>query len=526
MCSALRADYQKETDLPYEDSLTGLFNNGFFQVALDREVKRSQRHGRSFTVALIDVDAFSVYNRRHGSEQGDRTLRDFARLLQENMRQADLVARYSGDVFAAIFVESDSVSSRVATERIRSLMEQLTGGDLTISAGLATFPTDGSTSDGLFQKAQEALRKAKIRGKNRVYSFEKKPKRFSAEGKGVVLVVDDRPRDVELFEALLLPLNYEVVKASSGEEALDLLDRVDVDLVLLDSMMSGMTAYEICRRIKANESTHIVPVILMTTPGDSVNKVEAIEAGVEDFLTKPPGKAELHARTRSLIRLKELRSSLSNIENVLFTLANAVEAKDSCTQGHVERVANLAVSLGRRIGLSEEEIDALRFGGILHDIGKIGVSEHILNKPGPLNGREWEIIKGHCDLGDKICVPLQSTLGAALDVIRHHHEKLDGSGYPDGLRGEEISLPARVMAVVDIFDALVTDRPYRERMPKEQALSVLHQEARAGKLDAWVVECLQELVGANPEISDGEVVVSNGGRIDTEIAENMFSHLQ
>ena len=124
--------------------------------------------------------------------------------------------------------------------------------------------------------------------------------------------------------------------------------------------------------------------------------------------------------------------------------------------------------MGRRMGLAEEEIDALRFGGILHDIGKIGVAEHILNKPEPLSGREWEIVKGHCDLGDKICIPLQSTLGAALDVIRHHHEKLDGSGYPDGLKGEEISLPARVMAVVDIFDALVMDRPYRKRLLKKR----------------------------------------------------------
>jgi len=176
-------------------------------------------------------------------------------------------------------------------------------------------------------------------------------------------------------------------------------------------------------------------------------------------------------------------------------LANAVEAKDAYTQGHVERVSSLALAIGRKMGLWEREIEALRYGGVLHDIGKIAISEAILNKPGPLDPKEWEIMKGHTEAGQRICLPLKKNLGRALNVIQHHHEKLDGSGYPHGLKGEEIPIEARIMAVVDIYDALVTDRSYRKKMEKEKAFEILRQKVREGKLDKKVVELLIETVG-------------------------------
>jgi len=189
-----------------------------------------------------------------------------------------------------------------------------------------------------------------------------------------------------------------------------------------------------------------------------------------------------------------MNNSLINIEKVLFSLANAVEAKDRYTQGHTTRVAELAMSLGEKVGLDEKEMEALRIGGMLHDIGKIGIPENILNKPGPLDGAEWELMKQHSDIGHKICRPLGKTLGMALEVIRHHHEKLDRSGYPDGLGAQQISMAARIMAVVDIYDALTTERPYRQALSSEEALQVLKKEAEAGKLDPKVVGDLFKLV--------------------------------
>ena len=224
-------------------------------------------------------------------------------------------------------------------------------------------------------------------------------------------------------------------------------------------------------------------------------KVRGIEAGADDFLTKPANREELLARTRALIRVRELNKNLVSVENALFSLASAVEAKDNYTLGHTQRVSNLAVALGKRLRLGEKQIFSLRLGGILHDVGKIGIAEEILNKPGKLDEHEWEIMKSHPEIGYRICLPLKSTLGIALDVVRHHHEKLDGSSYPDGLQGDQISLAARIMCVVDIYDALVTERPYRAAMPKQKAIDILEEEVKLGKLDGTVVNELKDLVG-------------------------------
>jgi putative two-component system response regulator len=265
---------------------------------------------------------------------------------------------------------------------------------------------------------------------------------------------------------------------------------MDIDVILLDVMMPGIDGFEVCRRIKGNPATRMIPIIFVTALDDTDSRVEGIEAGGDDFITKPVNKIELLARTKSLIGVKRLNNNLASIEDVLFSLAITVEAKDAYTQGHIERVGNVAVLLGRKIGVSKKDIEALRFGGTLHDIGKIGVPEDILNKPGPLTDKEFEIMKTHADIGYKICSPLKKNLGPALDVIRHHHEKLDGSGYPDGLKGDEIPMVARIMAVADIYDALITDRPYRKGMSKEKAFGIINKEAGEGKLDPEVVKCL------------------------------------
>jgi putative two-component system response regulator len=485
----LKREYQTETGAPFNDSLTDLFNHGFFQIVLDREVNRSDRYGESLTLALIDLDSFADYNRRRGSVEGDRVLKEIASLIMKNIRKIDLAARYSGDVLAIILPKSEIKSALVALERIRKAVSILPEGTPTVSVGLASCPKDATESENLITKAEEALFQAKIRGKNRTCFFEKKPA-SATDGSPRILVVDDDPINVELLEDLLHPLKYEVLKAFNGEEALSIAKKIDLDLILLDIMMAGMDGYEVCRRLRGSEETRLIPVVMVTGLDDIEAKIKGIEAGADDFLTKPPNKMELLARTKSLIKLKISNNSLASIENVLFSIANAVEAKDAYTQGHVERVSNLAVTLGQKIGLSKREVEALRFGGVLHDLGKIVVPRDILNKPGPLDPEERKIIETHPRVSANICAPLKKNLGAAFEAILYHHERLDGSGYPDGLKGESIPAVARVLAVVDVYDALLTDRPYRKALPRKKAFEILRKEAKEGKLDKEVIDRL------------------------------------
>ena len=492
----LEKDYKKETHASYVDSLTGLHNHGIFQILLEEEIKRSQRYADPFTLALIDIDSFSSYNKRHNPAIGDRALKEVAKHIRENIRNPDVASRYSGDVFAVIFPKSSVHEAYTAVDRVRGSVETHTHGALTVSAGLVSCPKEASNKEILILKAQEALLQAKVRGKNKV-CFLDEERKSAAEQKFKILIVDDEPRNVKLLGAVLAPFNHEIFKAYNGEEALSVVKKTDIDLVLLDIMMPYMDGYEVCRRLKRSEATRLVPIVMVTALDDTQARVKGIEAGADDFITKPPNKVELVARINSLLRVNALNKKLTSIESVLISMANTVEAKNTYTQGHIQRVADMAVALGKKMGLSTMETDALRLGGILHDIGKIGVPREILNKPGPLNPDEWEIVKGHPAAGYRICLPLKKTLGPALEAIRHHHEKIDGSGYPDGIKGEEISILARIMAVVDIFDALDTDRPYRKGMPREKTFKILREEADEGKLDNRIVEHLMETMDRN-----------------------------
>lgn len=485
--------YGKETQSSFMDNLTGVFNHGIFQILLEAEINRSQRYGDIFTLAMLDIDAFSRYNRQHNPAIGDQALRNVAQCIRENLRIPDFAARYSGDVFAIILMKTSVHDAYTAMDRIRDAIAAESAGKLTVSIGLAAFPREASNRENLILKAQEVLLKAKLTGRNKVCFLEEENK-TAADQQSKILIVDDDPRNVKLLNAFLLPYNHDIFKAYSGEEALSIIKKVDIDLVLLDVMMPDMDGYEVCRRIKKNEATRMVPIIMVTALDDTEARVKGIEVGVDDFITKPPNRVELMARINSLLKVNALNKKLTHIESVIISMANAVEAKDAYTQGHIERVANLAVALGRKLGLSAVETDALWYSGILHDIGKIGVPRNILNKPGPLDTEEWEIVKCHPVTSFNICLPLKKILGPALEAIRHHHEKIDGSGYPDGLKGDDISLLARILAVVDIFDALDTDRPYRKGMPREQTFKILCNEANEGKLDTIIVAQLMEML--------------------------------
>ena len=489
MDETLRINYEKEAQASFVDSLTGLFNHGFFQMVLAGEIKKAQLYQFPFTLALFDIDSFDAYNKFYGHAKGDRILKEVAGYIKQNLGESDLAARYSGNMFAVIMTKAEVYQIIPSIERIQQIVKTNFGGDITVSVGLASYPKDSSNASRLIEEAHVALSKAKQRGKDSLYFLEK-TEYSPDEEKPKILIVDDDLKNLKLMQGILFPLRYKVFEASSAEEALSLVTTVDIDIILSDIMMPGMDGYEMCSRLKSNESTRHIPIIMLTALEDTDSKLMAIESGTNGFISKPPNKVELLARIRFLINLKKLNNNLISLENVLFFLANMFEAKDENTKGHLRRVSDLAIALGGKMHLTKEEIEALRVGGVLHDIGKIGIPTSILNKPSPLSNEEWTLIKEHPRIGYKMCLPLKKTLRGALDLILYHHEKLDGSGYPEGIKGDRIPVVARIMSVVNLYDSLASDRPYRKGISNEYAFKILRQEMIEGKLDKEVVECL------------------------------------
>jgi putative two-component system response regulator len=298
-----------------------------------------------------------------------------------------------------------------------------------------------------------------------------------------VLVVDDESANRELLVEILSREGHEVITASDGRRALEQFKVARPDLVLLDVQMPHVDGYEVCRRLKSDSSTRLTPIVLITSLSATQDRVNGLEAGADDFLTKPVERASLLARTRSLLSLKRFTDELEHAETVLFTLARSIEGKDPYTHGHCERLSEWSALLGEKIGLSAEEITALRRAGIVHDIGKVSIPDAILGKPGRLTAEEFGVIKEHPGVGERICSPLQS-FHLVLPIVRHHHEKMNGTGYPDGLRGDEIPITARVLQIVDVYDALTTDRPYKRALPPSEALQIMQQEVERGWWDA------------------------------------------
>ena len=315
---------------------------------------------------------------------------------------------------------------------------------------------------------------------------------------GIILVADDNEASCELVSALLSAEGYQVVCATNGQQALTVVDGGSIDLALLDVVMPHPTGFEVCQAMKGKPETRLIPVILLTSLNSDADRIHGIMCGADDFLNKPVNKQELLARVHSLLRLKRFTDELDNAEAVLFSLALTIEAKDPYTEGHCDRLSKYSVALGEKLGLSEDTRLALRRGGLIHDIGKLGVPEHILLKPGPLTPEERKIMEQHTVLGERICAPLRS-FRHVLPIIRHHHEKQDGSGYPDGLKGAQVPLTARILQITDIYDALTTDRPYRKALPLEKAFAIMREEVKRGWWDGSILDEFEAVVhGCEP----------------------------
>jgi putative two-component system response regulator len=300
-------------------------------------------------------------------------------------------------------------------------------------------------------------------------------------------VVDDEPANVALVSRLMKRLGYEISTAPNGEEGLEAVGRVRPDVILLDVNMPGIDGLEVCRRLKADAATRLIPVVLLTGLSAVEDRVKGIEAGADDFLSKPFVVAELNARVRSLTRLKRYTDELDSAESMILSLALTIEARDPYTKGHCERLAAYATALGARLGLPEDQQVALHRGGFLHDVGKIGIPDAVLLKSGPLEPAEFALMQQHPVIGDNLCRESR-LLEDVRPIVRHHHERLDGTGYPDKLSGDQVPLLAQIVGIVDAYDAMTTNRPYKAAVTRDKARDELRQDVAKGWKSAALVE--------------------------------------
>ncbi|HEU4326819.1 MAG TPA: HD domain-containing phosphohydrolase [Roseiflexaceae bacterium] len=326
-----------------------------------------------------------------------------------------------------------------------------------------------------------------------------------------ILVVDDEPAIVDMLSRFLKREGYEVLTARNGREALERVQECQPDLILLDVIMPELDGITVCQRLKDNEQTALIPITMLTGQDDYEHRRRGIEAGADDFLAKPFEQSILRARIKAQLRLKRLIDQLEHTESVIFALALAVEAKDSYTESHLRRLRAYSQALASACGIDKELVRLIGYGGILHDIGKIAISEAILRKPGPLTDDEMALMREHPTIGERIIAQMRFARDVA-PIIRSHHERWDGRGYPDGLHGEEIPIGARVVAIVDAYDAMASDRPYRNALPEEEIVRRL-REGSGSQFDPYLLEVFLELLAqrALPRLpdTDAEHVLGN-----------------
>ncbi|MCL6544696.1 MAG: response regulator [Bryobacteraceae bacterium] len=307
-----------------------------------------------------------------------------------------------------------------------------------------------------------------------------------------ILILDHAEINRRLLRSMLRTERYRILEARHPNEALALIRNEPVDLVILDLVLTGMSGPEFCRALKSDRRSQLIPILMLTSVQGAENEIEGIESGADEYLLKPVHPAVLRSRVRAMVRHKLAINTLEEAESILFALAQAIEQRDAYTAGHCERLACYSVAIGMALGLPRTQLLALHRGGFLHDIGKISIPDAILHKPGPLTAGEWALVKRHPIKGEEICSEMKS-LRPVLPIIRSHHERWDGSGYPDGLRGKQIPLVARILQLSDIYDALTTARPYKPALTPSEALGILTEQAKRGWRDPELVEVFGEL---------------------------------
>ena len=310
-----------------------------------------------------------------------------------------------------------------------------------------------------------------------------------------ILVADSNATIRKLLRHGLGRDEYEIIESDNGEDTLKLAtQRPEPHAILLDMQLRGINGLEVCRRLKSDMQHRTIPVIMMTNSGANEEIHDAVEAGADEFLSKPINRSELKIRLRSITRMHHGNTEMIGAESVALSLARAVASKDGYSSGHVEQVANYAVDFGKSLGMDSAELKMLRYGAILHNVGKIAIPDSILEKTGPLTPRERALFHQHPRVGCDICSPLKP-LRPVLPIIRHHKEHFDGTGYPDGLRGKNIPVKAQVVGIVDVYSALTSDRPFRRAKTKPEAIEILRDRGQKGIHDPILIEKFCEFIG-------------------------------
>lgn len=340
------------------------------------------------------------------------------------------------------------------------------------------------------------------------------PTVLAREPAATILLVDSVEVNRHVLKGMLRTEPYRILESRNPAEALASLERENVDLIIVDMMMPEMSGPEFCRRVRANRRTRLIPIVILTSVQGIDNEVAGLESGADEFLLRPLHPSAVRTRVRAMLRNKRAIDSLEEAESILFALAQAVEQRDKETGNHCQRLAAYSVAMGVALGLGEEDLVALHRGGFMHDIGKIAIPDSILFKRGALTEEEWEVMRLHTVKGEQICKPMRS-LALVLPIIRSHHERWDGSGYPDGLSGESIPLLARILQLADIYDALTSARSYKQALSRERALEILQQEADRGWRDPELLALFTELSSnplllAPPEIQSLQREMMNG----------------
>ena len=311
-----------------------------------------------------------------------------------------------------------------------------------------------------------------------------------------VLAIDDDASAIAVLEAYCLAANFELQYTHEPTEALELARTQQPDVIISDVMMPGMNGFEVCAQIKSDPETALIPILMVTALDSRGDRLQGIEAGCDDFMTKPVDRLIFSARVKSLARIRHLTADLDDAKTVLSSLALSVEAKDGTTGDHCARLTKIGRLFGEYLELPEPDIRALESGGVLHDIGKIGIPDAVLLKPGKLTEEEWVIMRTHTTIGFELLKPLQ-TMQRVSGIVRNHHERWDGKGYPDGLVKENIPFLARVFQIFDAFDALTSKRPYKPAFSIEKSLGILIEEKLQGKWDPDLIDKFQAFFEEN-----------------------------
>ena len=307
-----------------------------------------------------------------------------------------------------------------------------------------------------------------------------------------VLVVDDHEANLCGLRTLLERNHYVVLTARNGADAVRIATDHSPDVVVLDVMMPGVSGLDVCAELKGQRSTALIPIVLMSGRSEREQRIQGLAAGADDFLAKPVDTEELLVRVRSLMRLKQATDTLESAEALFMAFGRVIEARDPSTEGHCARLASYAKALGASLGLEQQDLNTLYLGGFLHDIGKISIPDRVLLKKTRLTHREYLLMKRHPIVGDELCQTVRS-LEPVRPIVRHHHERLDGRGYPDGLAGDGIPLLAQIITIVDVFDALTSERPYRRALSVATAHRTMRDEASGGAYSVDLVERFIEL---------------------------------